>query len=71
MTNVIVNKEEAELFKEELKRGGVFFKCLACNKTGMIKGGTQIAEIVREESDIAAPGPCGIEFDNCAQHSGE
>ena len=70
MTDVIVNKEEAELCKEELKRGGVFFRCKECSRTGMIKGGTQIAEIVREESDIAAPEPCGIEFDCCAQHNG-
>ena len=65
------NKEvELLIIQEQLALGSIFFKCKECHQTGMIKGGTQLAEIVREESDIAAPDPCGIEFDLCTQHSG-
>ena len=61
---------ELTIFQEELQKGGVFFKCLKCNKTGMIKGGAELAAIVRQEAGIATPNPCGIEFEECSQHSG-
>ena len=64
-------QEEKDTFKAELENGGVYFKCKECGATGMLKGDTQIAQIVREQADVKAPEPCGFEFDNCVQHGGK
>jgi len=61
-------EDEIALFEEELAKGGIFFKCKACDQAGMITGNTDLAKAVREQMDIPAPDECGIEFDSCDQH---
>jgi len=56
-------EEEVENFKKEVEKGGIYWKC-RCSATGVVKGGTELAVKVREESGIAV-GPVGVEFEKC------
>lgn len=61
--------KEAKEFAEIVSKGGVYFRCANCNATGVIKGHTKLAKAVRKAHKLPAPAPCGIEFENCAQHT--
>jgi len=62
-------EDELKLHKDIVDAGGIYFKCKKCDKTGVIKGHTEIAKLVREKLKVEAPAPCGIEFDNCEHHT--
>ncbi len=46
-----------------VEEGGVFFKCKDCDAIGSIKGDHPLAIQARKQTGVAAPNPCGIEFD--------
>ena len=48
---------------KEVKKGGIFFKCLDCNAIGAVKNNHPLAKKVREQMNIEPPEPVGIEFD--------
>jgi hypothetical protein len=55
-------KEEIELHKAEVDKGGVYWKCIDCHSEGVVKAGTPFASMVREKVGIPAPKPAGVEF---------
>lgn len=61
-------EEQEKLFKEELEKGGIFFRCKQCEKHGMIIGSHQLSIDIREHSGIKAPDPVGTEFITCKEH---
>lgn len=52
---------------EEVKKGGVYWRCTDCHSHGAIKADVTTAKQVREVHGIAAPEPCGVEVtkDDC------
>ena len=54
-------KEVAE-HKAIVAEGGVYWRCLKCEKSGVIRGESELAIAVRKAHGIEAPDPCGIEF---------
>jgi len=54
--------EKQRLVDEEVKSGGVYWKCSDCHSTGALKEDTPLAAAVRDQSKIAPPDPVGIEF---------
>jgi DNA-directed RNA polymerase subunit RPC12/RpoP len=44
--------------------GGVYFKC-KCGMRGVVKAESPIAAIVRENLNLPAPEPCGLEVEAC------
>lgn len=63
--------EEMRVHAEVVKKGGVYFRCEACATTGVIKAESKLAVETRKQNNIEAPDPCGIAFENCAQHGGK
>lgn len=61
--------EELKRFEQEVANGGIFFKCRCCTTTGVIKGHSPLAQTVRKQMNIHAPEPCGVEFENCEEHT--
>jgi len=45
---------------EEVKRGGVYWKCTKCGSEGAIKAEHPLSIQVREQMEIEAPSPCGV-----------
>lgn len=67
-------EQELENFAEEIKKGGIYFKCAACTTTGVIKGHVPLAKHVKEQAIKAGAvksmaDAIGIEFENCEQHT--
>lgn len=52
-----------------VQEGGIHFKCRSCDKTGVIRGTSELAQLVRKQMNIHAPEPCGVEFDTCEEHT--
>lgn len=63
-------EQEAKEHAEVVAQGGVYFKCLKCNLTGVMKPDTSIAKHVRTEMGIEAPNPVGIESNGCGEPDG-
>lgn len=61
-------QKEIALHKEEVRKGGVYFRCKECGKSGVIRAEAEFSKMVREEGHIAPPDPIGVEFDKCSQH---
>lgn len=55
-------QKNLEAVAEEVKRGGIHWKCKDCGSAGAIKAGHPLAEAVRAHAKIAAPDPVGVEF---------
>jgi len=53
--------------KEVVEQGGIYVRCLECGMEGALTP-SAITELVREQLGIAAPEPCGMEFDKCSEH---
>lgn len=53
--------DEINEHAEIVAAGGVYFRCLKCNQSGVIKENAFSID-VRNEHRIAAPAPCGVEF---------
>ncbi len=64
-------EQEVALHKKEVDLGGVYFRCLACSTTGVIKHNHALAVSVRKDAGVKAPEPIGVEFDKCEQHGGK
>jgi ribosomal protein L37AE/L43A len=47
---------------DEVKRGGIYWKCRKCGSEGAIKAEHPLAKQVREQMKIEAPAPCGIDL---------
>jgi rubrerythrin len=47
---------------EEVRAGGIHWKCKDCNSAGAIKAGHPLALKVRAHFKIEPPGACGVEF---------
>lgn len=63
-------KEQKE-HAEAVKAGGIYFRCTACGKTGVVKNNDNTRELcarVRHKLNVPDGEPCGIEFDKCEQH---
>lgn len=52
---------------DEVKAGGVYFRCKKCGSQGAIKAGVELAKKVREHMKIEAPDPVGVELDECSE----
>ena len=61
-------EDEVKLHRQIVAEGGVYFKCKQCSATGVVKAGTALAKMVREDTKIAPPDPVGCEFESCEQH---
>ena len=55
---------EVEIAEHEamVAEGGIFWKCRACRREGVIKPGNSYANAVRRQTGIEAPEPVGVEF---------
>lgn len=60
-------KKEIKEHREEVERGGVYWKCDKCHNSGIIKAGTDLAVATREVHKLEAPVPCGIDFTDNAE----
>ena len=60
-------RKNLDAVAEEVKRGGIHWKCKDCGSAGAIKAGHPLAEAVRAQAKIPAPDPVGVEFtkDDC------
>lgn len=47
---------------DEVKRGGVYWKCTRCGSTGAIKAEHELSKAVRKQMNIEAPDPCGVDL---------
>ena len=54
--------EKCKNVDEEVKNGGVYWKCRDCGSKGAVKADAQLSIDVREKMGISAPDPCGVEF---------
>ena len=51
---------------EEVKKGGVFWRCTLCGASGAFSAGSEIAPAIREKMGVEPPKACGVEYnDNC------
>lgn len=59
--------KKSEEHDKVIADGGVAFGCKDCHISGVIKASAPLAAAVRKQLGIAAPKPCGVEFDknNC------
>jgi len=55
-------RKQADLMKEVVAEGGIYWKCTVCGSNGAIKSSSSLCAMVREKMGIAPPAPCGIEF---------
>lgn len=55
-------KAEIKLHREEVAAGGVYWKCCDCHSEGVIKASSPFAQVVRDNLNIQAPAPAGVEF---------
>lgn len=60
-------QQELQEFDEIVKAGGVYWNCVTCHLSGVIKA-SQFAESVRESAGVAPPNPVGVQFESCQQH---
>lgn len=54
-------EKEVEDHREFVREGGIYWKCVDCGATGVIKN-SPFAVSVREQLGVKPPDPCGIEF---------
>lgn len=47
---------------EEVRRGGVYWKCTKCGSEGAIKAEHPLSKAVREKAGIEAPNPVGVDM---------
>lgn len=59
-------REQRDELKKIVEAGGVFWRCMDCGSSGVIKK-SEYADAVRKQLGIEAPKPCGVEFgkDDC------
>ena len=52
---------------EEVRKGGILWRCEDCGSTGAVKADTPVAKAVRNKTGILPPRPCGVTFtkENC------
>ena len=55
-------KAKQAAVKEEVERGGVYWKCTKCGSEGAVKAGHPLSVRVREQMKIEAPKPCGVDL---------
>jgi len=55
-------RDELNEFRKEVEKGGIYWKCTDCKRSGVIKADVELAKLVRNEMDIKPPDPVGIEF---------
>lgn len=63
-------KSELLIEAEEVKKGGVYIKCIACGVRGVIKAETNLAKEVRANTGIQAPNSVGLESAGCGVEGG-
>lgn len=56
-------KKELAVFKAEVVKGGVYWRCKDCAQNGVIKTSAPLAAQVRAQMHIEVPQECGVEFD--------
>lgn len=56
-------EKEADEHAKVVVDGGVYFRCRDCKISGVVKADSLLAADVRKQHGIAAPEPCGVEFD--------
>jgi rubrerythrin len=54
---------EVKLHNETVRSGGIFWRCVDCGTSGSIRHTAQLSQVVRENMNIPAPEPVGIEFE--------
>jgi len=57
-------KMQAEC-NEEVRKGGIYWRCKTCNSEGAVKAEHEIAKAVRKHFKLEPPEPCGVEWDMC------
>lgn len=63
-------EKELAMQKQVVNEGGIYFQCKECGQRGVIRA-CNFTEKVREHMKIAAPEPCGVEFNFCVEHGEE
>jgi hypothetical protein len=60
---------EVELrdWEDEVKRGGIFFTCKRCSRSGVIHAKADFAKRFRSQVGITAPNLCGVELEICPE----
>jgi len=59
--------DEMEEHAAVVKEGGVYFKCLECSRTGVLKANSQLSIDIRSHAGIHAPDPIGFEHEGCSK----
>lgn len=62
-------QEDLKQQREEVEKGGVYFRCSICGASGVIRAEVPYAEAVRIAYGKTNGEPCGVEFDECSQHT--
>lgn len=55
-------KKEKKEHAEIVEAGGVYWECEDCPASGVVKGTSPFAQMVRKAHDLPAPAPCGVQF---------
>ena len=63
------DKECAE-WDRIVKDGGIYWKCDGCKRSGVVRGGSEFSQLVRERSKVAAPDPIGFQAATCPACNG-
>lgn len=58
-------EKQRYLADDEVKNGGIYFKCVKCGSSGAITREHPIAVEIRKKSNIKAPDPVGVELTEC------
>lgn len=56
---------EELVFHEEIRAGGIHFKCRGCGTSGVVKRDNPVAKEVRDKLNLHDGQPCGVEVDSC------
>lgn len=63
-------EKEAEKAREEVERGGLYFRCTGCGARGYVAADNPLCAKIREEHGVPAPEPLGVETDACQNCGG-
>lgn len=68
-------EEKQKSVNEEVRRGGVFWRCADCHSEGALKAEHPFSRAVREAHKLTNGEPCGVEFTKkdcplCSQQAG-
>jgi len=55
--------------EDEVKAGGIYYRCLKCGSQGVVKRDADISIEIRKK--VAAPDPVGVELPDCQYCQGE